>query len=101
MSKEEENEKIDEKKIAKTIDDAMFRALKHLCMEKFRDMVCDRIESFEKQKKFFIIRTKDGNEIYANHYDSNSRNEEELRVFTEGHPVARIKFETIKDVYEW
>ena len=101
MSEEGENEKINEKKIAKTIDDAMFNALKELCIEKFRDMVCDRIESFEKQKKFFIIVTKDGNEIHANHYDSTSRDEEALRVFMEGHLVARIKYETIEDVCEW
>ena len=102
MSEDEENEKIDEKKIAaKAVDDAMFQALKDFCIEKYREIICDRIESLEKQKKFFIIRLKDGNEIIANHYDSTSRHEEALRVFTDGHPVARIKYETIEDVCEF
>ena len=102
MSEDEENEKIDEKKIAaKAIDDAMFKALKDFCMEKYKEIICDRIESFEEQKKFFKIVTKDGNVIIANQYDSTSRNEEKLRVFTDGHPVARIKYETIEDVYEF
>ena len=102
MSEDEENEKIDEKKIAaKAVDDAMFQALKDFCIEKYREIICDRIESLEKQKKFFIIVLKDGNEVIANHYDSTSRDEEKLRVFTDGHPVARIKYETIEDVCEF
>jgi hypothetical protein len=101
MSEEEENDKITKKEAAKAIDDAMFHALKDFCIEKYRQIICDRIESLEKQKKFFIIVTKDGNEIIANHYDSTSRDEEKLRVFTDGHPVARIKYETIEDVYEF
>ena len=101
MSEDEENEKIDEKKIAaKAVDDAMFQALKDFCMEKYKEIICDRIESLEKQKKFFAIVTKDGNKIIANHYDSTSKNEEAVRVFMDGHLVGRIKYESIEDVYE-
>ena len=102
MSEDEENEKIDEKKIAaKAVDDAMFQALKDFCIEKYKEIICDRIESLEKQKKFFIIKTKDGNEIIANHLDSTSRNEEAIRVFMNGYLVGRIKYETIEDVCEF
>jgi len=101
MSEKVENEKIDEKKIAETIDDAMFSALKELCMEKFKDLVIDKLESLKKQKKSFTIVTKDGNEIRANDFDSSSKYDEELSVFLNDHQVALIKFETIEDIYEW
>jgi putative SOS response-associated peptidase YedK len=104
MSEDEENKEIDEKKkeiAAKVIDDAMFKALKDLCMEKYKEMISDRLENLEKQNKFFKIVTKDGNVIIANHFVHPSRYDEELNVFMGGQPVARIKFETIVDVDEF
>ena len=101
MSEEGKNEKIDEKKIAETIDNTMFRALKDLCMEKYKEMICEKLESLEKQKKFFRIITKDGNVITANHFDSSSRYDEELSVFLNNSHVAQIKYETIENIYEW
>jgi len=101
MSEDEENKEINEKKIAKLIDDAMFKALKDLCMEKYKEMISNKIENLEKQNKFFKIVTKDGNVIIANHFVHPSRYDEELNVFIGGQKVARIKFETIEDVYEF
>jgi len=103
MSEEskETNKKIDENKIAETIDNAMMRALKDFYLERLKEMILEKLEHLEERKKSFRIITKDDNVIIANHFDHTSIYDKEVYLYRDNYQVAQIKYETIKDIYEW
>ena len=67
--------------------------------------VLEKLAKMQAQNEIFIVKTKDGNEIYGNDYISYfehpETNKEIVYILLDENLVARIYIKTIQDVVEW
>jgi len=67
--------------------------------------VLEKLGEIWVHEGIFIVKTKDGNEIYGDDYisyvESPKMDKETVHILFDGNVVARIYIKTIKDVVEW
>ena len=67
--------------------------------------VLEKLAKMQAQNEIFIVKTKDGNEIYGNDYISYleypEKDKETVNILLDENLVATIYIKTIKDVVEW